>query len=629
MSTRLYFILKLLLVALVLQLLFRTALYYIYTDYFGAMTLEDILLAFWIGLRFDLSISLLLLSPFIVLLALPHRVFDRYRFVHAMAILSTLMLFFMGMVQATNTIYFGYVKRHMGREFWSMSDDVDLLIDLAFSSYMPALLLLIVLLLTSVYLLKYVVPKEFKPLKQTPSILLFVGAVALMVLGIRGSVDRGQPMGIITAFEQDDQRVGNLAINPLFSIAKSKKTKSKKRQKPNDAMLAEAKKSWGLFSVDDGMPFLKHSNLEPTGYNVIIIALESWSYKYIDALAGGSYGVTPNLDAIISKSLVFKRAYSGAQRSIDGLQSILASIAPLPYQEVLGYGLERSEILGVGDIASKMGYETVFVQSSNRKSFKVDAVAKTAGYDHYYGKEDITIKLDYPASSEPRFGWDYETLDLFEQKLSSVKEPFMGFVFTGTTHVPYTYAGKKFEKYPHDPNGEAGFLNTLYYSDYALGEFISKASKEPWFKRSVFIITADHPLGAYGIGKKRHEQLDDALRVPLLIYAPHIIKPAEVDTIASQLDILPTVVDLLGFSGYYSAMGESLLRKKESFALAVMGSLLVGIDDKCHLYHSLERVVDGSCRDDALESRLLVYDYLASEALRNNRWFDDEISKEP
>jgi hypothetical protein len=60
-----------------------------------------------------------------------------------------------------------------------------------------------------------------------------------------------------------------------------------------------------------------------------------------------------------------------------------------------------------------------------------------------------------------------------------------------------------------------------------------------------------------------------------------------------------------------------------------MGSLLVGIDDKCHLYHSLERVVDGSCRDDALESRLLVYDYLASEALRNNRWFDDEISKEP
>lgn len=628
--TRLRISLELLFIGLLVSWSFRALLYLDYQEYFTDITPAQVWMSFAHGLAFDLAaIAVLLFFP-LWLLNVPWKKADSKRWIVTWRLTGYALLLAYALLLLGNHLYFAHTKRHMGRELSLLSNDFGLIFDILSSSYLWQSALAFLLLGIALGIVIKTTPTTITSSHAAIRIAAFVLIPLMVAITVRGGVSRGRPMGVVNAFEHGDYRYGNLVLNGAYSALRSGREHHVQRHKPDEMLLHRAKEEWGLYSVDEQHPFAQRiENPRHENMNVVLILLESWSFKYIDGLSGAGYGVTPNLDAIITDSLVYPQAYAVAQRSIEGIQGILASIAPLPGMSVLGNGLERHQLEGIGNIASRAGYETLFVQSSTRQSFRMESIARMLGFRHYYGMEDMRITLDYPKKEFPRFGWDYESLMLFREKIDQISDkPFLAVVFTGSTHVPYPELPEQFYRYPHGERTEHGLLNTIYYSDWALGEFMKWGRQQPWFDSTLFIITADHPLGAYTMGKKRHEALDDALRIPMVLYAPSLLPAGQNAVIASQLDILPTAVDVIGYRDTFSAMGTSLLRKQNSFALGTEGNILVGINEHGYLYHSTANRLDSGLWQDKqheeqlrnLEQRLLFMDYTAHAALKSNNW---------
>ncbi len=348
--------------------------------------------------------------------------------------------------------------------------------------------------------------------------------------------------------------------------------------------------------------------------------LESWNFDYVDSFGGKGYGVTPHFDALAEDGVRFTRFYAAGQRSNEGIQATLTGIPALKGLPRIDEGIGVSNISRLGTMVRRYGYHTLFIQSSARDSFKVSGIAEATGFEHYYGMEDVPLRLDYPKPDAAVFGWDYDTLQLMKEKIDGLGTPFLAYAFTGTTHEPYPELPAQFMVRPHGDNDENGYLNALKYADWSLGRFMAEARKASWFDNTIFIFTADHA---------NHFQQGSGLRqrfhIPFLIYAPKYFSGEERQVVGSQLDVMPTIIDLLGLDVEMAALGESLLRKGENAeAFVTLGGQQIGlITDKGTVRHDLARRIGGDGPPevlDELEQRLLALDQLSYELLQANRW---------
>ena len=616
----LYFILT-----LALFTLFRAALFFVYRDYFSQLPAGRIAAAFLHGVRFDAAvIAIFFLIP-LLLLNLPLRFAASRAWQIPVAAILWVGAVVMGVVLAADVVYFGYVNRHIASELLAIGQDMGAMVHIAFTSYLGAVAAYAALCAGLAWLWWRIAVRETAPVRADHGAIKFVVLFLLLVLTGRGWTLYGKPVNVVHAFTSGNTAAGNLTLNGLFSaVMASDATRVVNHRffDPREARRIVAQ----AYPVTDGeYPFSRHYEPKPlpTHPNLVFVLLESWSYHYIDGLAGGHFGVTPNFDALVKQGLSFTRAYSAGQRSIEGVQATLTGIPLLIGSPYLGKGLELANISRLGDVAQRHGYRTIFVQSSHRGSFRMDAIARAAGFQEYYGMEDIPILLDYPDASTSDFGWDYDTFQFTAGKLAQEQRPFLAYVYTGTTHEPFTRLPARFEKRPHGELTEDGFLNTLYYADWSLGEFMKAAEKSDWYKNTIFVFVADHPIGKFGVTTTL-----DRFHIPILIYAPGRIKPEMNDVVASQHDLFPTVVDLLGIEDSFSALGDSLLRKKDGYAFVSAGNIVGLIGKDGYVTSSLKNRLDiGSASKmpppayfDDLEKKLLATDQVIYDLLQRNRW---------
>ena len=468
--------------------------------------------------------------------------------------------------------------------------------------------------------------------------LLFAG---FMVLGIRGTFS-DKPINIIDAFESGSTAQSNLVLNGVFTLYHHARAAKNTVNHHFYTSFEEAQRI-ARTPVNDGKEPHPHLNPLPEGeeatslppfqgegwggdgahsrHNVVLMLMESWSPFYIDSFGNNNFGVTPNFDRLANNGLQFTNFYAVGQRSIEGIQASLTGLPPLIGLPNLGFGLEAGNFPKIGNILRDNGYETIFTQSSRRRSFRVDAIARATGFEYYYGMEDMPMLLDY-SGQKSVFGWDYESMMFLKSKLDAAKKPFFAFLFTGTTHTPYIRPGNGLEKYPHGENTENGFLNTLHYSDWSLGQFMKAAAAAPWFDDTIFIFTADHNFDAY-----RSFQNPERYHTPLVIYSPKLFKHKTVSTIGSQADLAPTVLDLLGIKERFATLGVSLFQKDDEFAYVCDKNSVGIITARGYLYHSLGNRLEarsfyGEDSDDylqRLEKKLLAIDQVTYEMIVNNQ----------
>ena len=306
---------------------------------------------------------------------------------------------------------------------------------------------------------------------------------------------------------------------------------------------------------------------------------------------------------------------------MDGVQSILTGIPPLPgMPDITALSVNYSSL---GQLARENNYQTFFVTTTLRESFSMDLIAGAAGFDEYYGLEDYPILLNYIDAADRPLGWDYDALMYLLQKLEGEQSNYIAFVNASSDHTPFARMHKPFNRYKHGSDTEGGYLNMLNYTDWAIGEFIKKFSKRKDFGETVFIITADHALahfqGADPYGK---------FKIPLIIYSPENFDPKKSEIFASQIDLFPSLVELLELKGKYSAIGKNIFENKPDFAVVKDGALLEIFSKEGFLVHSLKKILDfqpvEALSDELIQSRLaskaVAFDHLTYTLLTQNRW---------
>ena len=311
--------------------------------------------------------------------------------------------------------------------------------------------------------------------------------------------------------------------------------------------------------------------------NVVILIVESFGREYIGALnkelEGGNYkGYTPYVDKLIEQSTTYKYSYCNGRKSIDGMPSVLCGI-PMFIEPFVLSPQSMNTYTGLAGILGKEGYNTAFFHGANRGSMGFLAFAKKTGFKEYYGREDY--------AADPRFGgdadfdghwgiWDEPFLQYYCAKMSEMKQPFMTAVFTVSSHTPYIIPEKYKDVYP-----EEGLImhKCIRYTDMAIGKFFESACKQPWFKNTIFVLTSDHTT----LSDHAQYQTDiGGFCSPIVIYDPSgKIEPGMRDGIAQQIDILPTVLSILGYDKPFLSFGCDLMSTpmEETYAVNYLNGI--------------------------------------------------------
>lgn len=304
----------------------------------------------------------------------------------------------------------------------------------------------------------------------------------------------------------------------------------------------------------DSVPFVKK--------NVVILIVESFGREYFGELnkdlEDGTYkGYTPCMDSLARESLRFTYSYCNGRKSIDGMPSILSSI-PMFVEPFFVTPAAMNQVSGFAGLLAQEGYQTAFFHGAQNSSMGFQAFARATGFQHYYGRTEF--------NQDKRFGgdndfdgtwaiWDEPFLQYYCQKMGEMHEPFMTAVFTASSHHPFIIP-KQYES--TFAEGPLPIHKCIRYTDMALGKFFKQASKQPWFKNTIFLLTSDHT------NQSDHPEYQTDLgvfSVPLLIYDPsgELIQPGCIDKVAQQIDFLPTVLSLLGYPHPYVAFGKDVL----------------------------------------------------------------------
>ena len=296
--------------------------------------------------------------------------------------------------------------------------------------------------------------------------------------------------------------------------------------------------------------------------NVVVLIVESFGREYIGALNpyldDSQYkGYTPCIDSLIARSITFSHTYCNGRKSIDGMPSILSSI-PMFIEPFFLTPASMNHVSGLASILGDEGYQTAFFHGAQRGSMGFQAFARSTGFKDYYGREDFS--RDKRFGGEQEFDgtwaiWDEPFLQYYCAKMSEMKEPFMTAVFTASSHHPYVVPEKYRERFPEEG---IEIHKCIRYTDMALGKFFRSASRQPWFKNTIFVLTSDHT----NLSDHDYYQTDlGGFCSPIIIYEPGItdLQPAVQDKIAQQIDILPTVLGMLHYPKPYFAFGIDVL----------------------------------------------------------------------
>ncbi len=542
------------------------------------------------------------------------------------------LLAFLLLLLAGNIVYFGFVHRHAGPEIIALGGDVGLMIDMALGGYWWALLLFLIACAGLFFLWQrwFRQHLDAEVGRIVPHLAILLIALLGVSMLIRGGLGR-KPLDIVDAFVENRPSAAYLSLNGPFTMGRALLNTHQVKtdffawdeavRRTQELVLAPGERL--LASAD--YPLLRARTATTTRKpNVVVLMLESWDAAHVDALRHGMnlrpFGVTPNFDALARHGQLFTRFYANGERSMDGLAALIAGIPTLPGTAYLGMGMEQNRMAYLGHMAQQEGYETIFLQSSKRGSFHVDSIAAMAGFTTYLGSEDIPAG-NHSRNTTARGAWDHDTFQEANKLFEQAKKPFVGFVFTASTHLPFQSPGERWQKYPLD-SAENRFLNSLYYADWALGEFIAAAKKSGYYDNTIFILTADHVSGFAG----RASDVPSLHHVPLLVIAPGL-KPGTSARIGAQVDVIPTLAQLAGWRAPQASLGHSLLDTRNDAsrgAFCVRGSIIERIENNGWLTHDLTRRVNASAgaRENDLqlmEERLLAMYQVGHTLLLRNR----------
>lgn len=297
--------------------------------------------------------------------------------------------------------------------------------------------------------------------------------------------------------------------------------------------------------------------------NVVVLIVESFGREYIGSLNrdldGGKYrGYTPFVDSLLTHSLTFEYTFANGRKSIDAMPSTLSSI-PMMVEPFFLTPASMNDLTGLAGMLHDKGYYSAFFHGAQNGSMGFEAFARATGYDKYFGRTEYNA--DPKGGGDADFDgmwavWDEPYLQHVVRMVNGFKQPFVASVFTTSSHHPF----KVPEQYAATFKDEGGqpIHKCVRYTDMALRKFFEAASKQPWYKNTVFVLVADHTNQNTHLYYKTDQGL---YSIPIIFYTPDgsLETGMKQGVIAQQIDVLPTLMGMLGYDKPYIAFGCDVL----------------------------------------------------------------------
>lgn len=266
--------------------------------------------------------------------------------------------------------------------------------------------------------------------------------------------------------------------------------------------------------------------------NVMIIVLESYTFRFIEPL-GGKPGITPNINELVKEGILFDNFYSSGDRTDKGIISILNGYPTQPKSSIIKFPKKTQSLPYLNKNLKQLGYYTGFTYGYNIDYANFRSYLTNAQFDH------VTHSKDWPDSlNTSKWGvHDHFVFNRFFEEANAMDSPFFKIMMTQSSHEPFTVPMETVIK---GEDEVSQFLNSAYYTDKSLGEFITKAKQTDWWKNTWVIITADH-----GHGMPDNHGIDNPNRfkIPMVWLGGAInAKDTVIHSYANQTDIANTVL---------------------------------------------------------------------------------------
>lgn len=508
------------------------------------------------GLLFDTSAIIYTNALYILLMLLPFKQSDYQR------CCKWLYLIINGVALAINladSVYFQYTMRRTTTTVFSEFSNEGNLGSIIGTEFIHHWYL-VLLFMGVMWLLwrLYATPKKRHALNLASLILI----VPLCVAGIRGGFTTAVRPITISNANQYTQRPTDaaLVLNTPFSLIRTigKNVFTVPAYFENEAdMEAVYSPVHHPISPRLSRDSRISSDSSFTRKNIVVLIVESFGREYIGALnkdlEGGKYkGYTPYVDSLISKSTTFRYSFCNGRKSIDGMPSILSSI-PMFVEPFILTPASMNDYTGLAGLLAKEGYETAFFHGAQNGSMGFEAFARKTGFQKYFGRTEYEAAHSTDDYDGTWAIWDEPFLQYYANEMSKMHEPFMTAVFTASSHHPFVVPEQYQKIFPEEG---LEIHKCIRYTDMAIGRFFETASRQPWFNNTIFVLTSDHT------NMSDHAEYQSDLGgfcSPIIIFDPSQPEGKTEDKIAQQIDILPTILGMLGYSKTYLAFGIDVL----------------------------------------------------------------------
>ena len=284
--------------------------------------------------------------------------------------------------------------------------------------------------------------------------------------------------------------------------------------------------------------------------NVVLISVESLSASFMQHF-GSTENITPYLDSLSEKSMLFTNLYASGTRTVRGLEALTLSLPPVPGQSIIKRP-DNANMFTIGSVFKSKGYVTQFIYGGYSYFDNMQAFFSSNGYEVIdrtaIKPADIHYQNIWGVADEDEFTLALNTIDKNYQQ----QKLFFTHIMTVSNHRPFTYPDGRID-IAAATQSRSGAVK---YTDYCINKFLKEASLKPWFDSTIFVIVADHCAGSAG-----SVQLPvTGYHIPLLIFSPKNILPVQVNDLTAQIDIAPTVLGLLEFSYNSKFFGQDIFK---------------------------------------------------------------------
>jgi len=549
--SQLLILFKRLLLVYILYFLCRLIFYVFNYGFFQTISVGELIALNFYALRFDTFSVFVSNSLFILLSILPFNFINKQSYQKLLlwvyASFNTVFMVF----NLVDVVYYPYIKKRSTADILKQAGgqtDLTALLPRYINDYWYLIIIMVVLvfLLVKLYKKIHIKPAQYVYSLKNTSLLIgsFLLSSSFVVIGIRGGLQR-VPIDVVDAGKYAQPQNISLLMNSPFTIIKSleKDELSKLDFNFQGIPIQTIYNPINRFEADT---FKK--------LNVVVIILESFSKEYTKLSGLRSY--TPFLDSLTDNSLIFSNAYSNGHKSIEGIPAILSSMPSLMENPLINSAYAGNNYESLASLLRKEGYTTAFFHGGINGTMNFDSYAAQAGYSNYYGKNEYGNDKDFDGF----WGiWDEPFLGFSVTKISDMKEPFHSSIFTLSSHHPYLIPKQhtgKFQK------GTLENHESIGYGDYALRQFFTEAKKQKWFNRTLFVITADHCSVSYHSFYRNNL---GQFSIPILFYMSDNSLKGNHTGVFQQTDIMPSVLNQLGYTKPFFSFGRSYKDTKEHY----------------------------------------------------------------